>query len=309
MPNFDTIRILLIDDDPGDAELLYRQLEDIPGREIQFHARTDLESGLEALRDTEIDLILIDYLLGAETGLEALAAIKAAGFTQPVVMVTGQGNEQVAVEAMKAGAADYLVKRYTSTDDIQRALLNALSKAELENKIREQQKELEWLAMRDGLTGLFNRRFFMRSLQEELDRAAEGGRPLSLLIMDLDHFKRVNDTYGHLIGDEVLVRTARLLDDTANGASVVGRFGGEEFCVAIRDSELTAACDVAEALRRAIEAQEFKAEDGTDFKVTCSIGAAQVATGSREINPLLRVADEALYKAKAEGRNRVIAGG
>ncbi len=221
------LSILLIDDDPGDAELLYRQLDDIPGRKIDFVSYTNYVSGLEELRRREVDVIFIDYLLGAETGLEALRAIKAAGITRPVIMLTGQGNEKVAVETMKAGAADYLIKRFTSTDDLHRALLNALEKAALHQKIEEQQRELERLARTDGLTGLYNRRHFIELLTAALEQARKEKFPLSLLMMDMDHFKKINDTYGHLLGDEVLIRSAGVLRNCSREGDILGRFGGE----------------------------------------------------------------------------------
>ncbi|MBI1785609.1 diguanylate cyclase [Candidatus Sumerlaeota bacterium] len=299
------LSVLLIDDDPGDAELLYRQLDDIPGREIEFFPFTDYESGLAELRQREIDVIFIDYLLGAQTGIDALRALKAAGISRPIIMLTGQGNEKVAVEAMKAGAADYLIKRFTSTDDLHRALLNALEKWALHQKIEEQQKELERLAKTDGLTGLYNRRFFIERLIEEMNEARKGGTPLSLLMLDLDHFKKVNDTYGHLVGDDVLVRSADRIRHIVRASDVIGRFGGEEFCIALPKTDLDQAVELAEKIRLGINSEQYGVSNGTLFNISVSIGAAQLQPDAKDITPLIRDADNALYRAKESGRNRV----
>jgi len=303
------LSVLLVDDDPGDAELLYRQLEDIPGREIEFLPFTTYQEALETISTRDVDLIFIDYLLGAETGLQALKAIKATGTMRPVIMLTGQGNEKVAVEAMKAGAADYLVKRYTSTDDLHRALLNAMEKAALHQKIEEQRRELERFAMLDGLTGLFNRRFFIQKLISAMEHSKASNEPMSLLMMDLDFFKKVNDTHGHLAGDDVLIRSAEVIRTTIGSGDIAGRFGGEEFCIALLNKNLADAAAIAEKIRHNIHAVGYGAPDGTQFHVTVSIGAAQMDPKERELTPLIREADNALYRAKENGRNRVCQAG
>lgn len=303
-----TLTILVIDDDPVDAELLSRYLEEIPGREIKLVLEDDGDNGLAALQARpEIDIVFVDYLLGARTGLDVLKGLKAAGVRQPVIMMTGQGNELVAVEAMKAGASDYLVKGQINPDDLHRALLNALEKAALHQKIEEQRRELERLARTDGLTGVFNRRHFMELFQQGLRASEASGAPLSLLMLDLDHFKKVNDTWGHVAGDEVLVRAAELIRDFARADGVPGRFGGEEFCVALPGVPRDAAARLAEDLRQAIASQTFRSPSGDEFRVTCSIGVAERASGdgAGAVGSLIHNADEALYRAKSEGRDRV----
>jgi two-component system cell cycle response regulator len=166
--------------------------------------------------------------------------------------------------------------------------------------------ELIRLARLDELTGLCNRRYLLERLTQEILRAKRYGPPLCLMMLDLDHFKSINDTYGHLIGDQVLAGVARLLTDTIRATDIAGRYGGEEFCLILTETSLDGGRLLAERLRQCIAATTFSADDGTTLHVTCSIGMAQYTPEHTEPKTLLALADQALYKAKASGRNRVI---
>ncbi len=303
------LTILVIDDDPGDAELLYRLLEDHPDKSIEYLPFTDSASALARLREGNVDVIFVDYLLGPETGLDVLGKIKQAGVTTPIIMLTGQGDEEVAVEAMKSGAADYLIKGRLSRDGLHRTLLNVLEKAALHQKIEEQRRELERLARTDGLTGLYNRRFFMEQLGKAVRQAQAEGTPMSLLMIDLDHFKSVNDSHGHLAGDRVLIDAASIIRAFSRDHDVAGRFGGEEFCLALSQCDLNQARGVAEKLRGRIEEGVHKGGEDEEFHVTTSVGVAQLKGASKAdtkaVTSFLHDADEALYRAKEGGRNRV----
>lgn len=299
--------VLVIDDDPVDAELLRRYLDEIPDHEVELLAFTKIEEGLEALLSrADIDIIFIDYLLGERTGLDALDAINRADVQKPVIMLTGQGSEVVAVEAMKAGASDYLIKGRIQPEALRRAIGNALDKAALHQKIEEQRLELERLARTDGLTGLYNRRFLMERMAGEMAACDERGVPFVVLMIDLDHFKKVNDTYGHIAGDEALVRAAGALADVIGPRGIAGRYGGEEFCAILSDITLPEASDLAERLRARVAEIEINAPGGEIFGITCSIGIAENAPKNRDIKALLHDADEALYQAKTGGRNQVV---
>lgn len=163
-------------------------------------------------------------------------------------------------------------------------------------------RELERLARTDSLTGLLNRQRLMERLEKEVERSTRYGRPLSLMIMDLDHFKEVNDNHGHLAGDSVLVSTAETISGTLRTTDFAGRYGGEEFCVVLPETEINGAADLAERLREAVENTEHSI-NGTSLRVTCSIGVAQAASGN--VEETIAVADGALYRAKRSGRNRV----
>ncbi|MBN2608589.1 MAG: diguanylate cyclase, partial [Candidatus Fermentibacteraceae bacterium] len=164
-------------------------------------------------------------------------------------------------------------------------------------------RELEKLARTDSLTGLLNRQHLMERLEEEMDRTFRYRRPLSLMIVDLDHFKDVNDNHGHLVGDAVLKAAATRISETLRKTDFAGRYGGEEFCVVLPETGLKGATGLAERLRKSMEGSRHPMDDGTELRITCSIGVAEASC--RDIEETIAVADAALYLAKRSGRNRV----
>jgi diguanylate cyclase (GGDEF)-like protein/PAS domain S-box-containing protein len=184
-----------------------------------------------------------------------------------------------------------------------KTLIQALVRDITERKKAE--RELEHMATTDYLTGLHNRLFFMERLEEEFIRARRYRSPLSLMILDLDRFKQVNDTFGHLTGDEVLTRAAKLMSTTLRKVDIVGRYGGEEFCALLPETSLEGAMTLAERLRKQFEEEAFLEDTEPSFNVTCSIGVATLSDGMEGVSDLLRKADDALYLAKEGGRNQV----
>lgn len=172
----------------------------------------------------------------------------------------------------------------------------------------EQEQKLLQMNSRDGLTGVFNRRYLDHRLEVELERVRRYVRPLSVLIADVDHFKRVNDQHGHPCGDAVLTAIAGVLVRSVRKSDVVARYGGEEFCCVLPETDLAGALVVAEKLRAAVEAQVVP-WDGQALRVTVSLGAAQALDPAEEARALVGRADAGLYAAKAAGRNRVVAAG
>ncbi len=171
---------------------------------------------------------------------------------------------------------------------------------------------LEREAFTDPLTGLYNRRYLNRRLAEEVAVARRYGRSLSLLLMDFDHFKEVNDRHGHQAGDQVLVRAAQVISGGLRETDVLARFGGEEFMIVASHTPLAGAIELAERLRARIESEEFRIgslEGTARIRVTASIGVVAFGTGRDSVELLIRDADENLYAAKRAGRNRVVAGG
>jgi len=180
------------------------------------------------------------------------------------------------------------------------------SKKEIE-ELRENLEQASHEAQRDGLTGLYNRRTFERIVEEYMGTALEKKTPLCLLMMDVDHFKKFNDTYGHLLGDEVLKIFARTLLDMLKGQDVVARFGGEEFVAVLPQTPIEGAMRVADAIRQTIASKELKRKDtGQNFgQITVSVGVASFRGATDDIPKLIQRADEALYESKRLGRNRV----
>jgi len=166
------------------------------------------------------------------------------------------------------------------------------------------EKRLEEMSYTDTLSGLYNRRFFMELLERELERFERTGTPFSLLILDIDFFKRINDTYGHLAGDRAIARIAALLRQETRDMDIVARIGGEEFAVILPESGSREACEAAERIRRAVASAPFSLPEGRSTTVTLSIGVTTV-TESMEQNAVIKRADDAMYLAKRGGRNRV----
>ena len=166
-------------------------------------------------------------------------------------------------------------------------------------------REVERLSVTDPLTGLHNRRHFNAAANDEVLRATRYQRPLSAVMVDIDHFKRVNDTYGHAVGDRVLVAVAAACVSGTRTVDIRARLGGEEFCILLPETAAAGAVAVAERLRIALAALRFASSDGQDFHVTASFGIAERSSGE-EFEALVRRADEALYEAKSTGRNRVV---
>jgi diguanylate cyclase (GGDEF)-like protein len=181
---------------------------------------------------------------------------------------------------------------------------SALAKWRQIQQAKADQEKLERLANLDSLTGLYNRRVILHRLDERIKYVRRYGEELSLIMLDIDHFKKVNDQYGHLIGDEVLEGIAVLVQRNIRDTDVVGRYGGEEFIIILLKTGLPSAVDVAERVRKAIEAAEMKDSEGNVFSVTVSEGVSSYKPAEDE-RSLISRADDALYRAKENGRNRV----
>jgi diguanylate cyclase (GGDEF)-like protein len=300
------LTILAIDDDPADLELLRRHLEDIPAYTVTFVGCANVEAGRRELAQQDIEVIFLDYLLGAVTGLDVLRTLRDDREQRPIVVLTGKGDERIAAATMRAGADDYLVKEDLNPDTVYRSLRFVLERFENERKRAALEEELRRLARFDELTGLCNRRYLFDRLTQEILRARRYGSPLSILLVDLDHFKRINDTYGHLMGDTVLATVASVIRDTIRATDIPGRYGGEEICIVLTETKVEGAQLVAERLRRRIATEPFPAAAGGMFQVTCSIGLVEYRDDLKDLVAFLELADRALYQAKALGRNRVV---
>ncbi len=297
------LRILVCDDDPVDRKLVRTYLRQIDDREIVLLEAGDKDEIRSALDRGSIDLVFMDLQMPEKSGMEWLAET-AHSHVAPVVMLTGLGSEDIAVESIQEGAVGYLSKVGLSRERLETAIDNALRRWRQVQQSRASQEELERLARFDSLTGLCNRRAVLGLLDDQMKRAKRYDEALAVLMVDIDHFKKVNDRYGHLSGDRVLEAVASLLSQSVREVDTVGRYGGEEFLATLPKADTSAARIVGERMRRAVEAADMTAHDGTVFHVTVSVGISGYRLGE-DLLTFVGRADDALYRAKQNGRNRV----
>ncbi|KAA0676888.1 diguanylate cyclase [Roseomonas genomospecies 6] len=293
------MRILVVDDSRVARTVLCRQLEGF-GHQTAFAT-----SGAEALdrcRAEPFDIALVDFRVGDMEGVEACWHLRAAQRERHLylmLMIPGSITNQF-FEVVENGADEFLRKPLDLT--WLRARLLAAS------RVVDMQRQLERLATTDSLTGALNRGRFMVRAGEEVARAQRHGQPLSAIMLDIDHFKKVNDTYGHATGDEAIRAVVRVCRSMVRGADVLGRLGGEEFAILLPDTPPQGAAQLAERLRRLLAEAEVRMPGGTGaaLTITVSIGVSALRPGEGAVSALLARADEALYRAKNGGRNRVV---
>ena len=297
------LKILICDDDPADRKLVRTYLQRTTGREIVLLEAGRTEEIRNALDKGRIDLVLMDNQMPGKSGMEWLAEI-AKKQLAPVVMLTGSGTEEIAVQALQEGALGYLSKDSLSREKLVNTINATLDKWTRLQQASANKDELERLANFDSLTGLHNRQAILGKLGELINRAKRYKEDFSLSMLDIDHFKRVNDRYGHLTGDEVLEKIAALIRQNIRDTDIAGRYGGEEFIIILPQADLSSALVVAERIRSIIESAEMKDSGGNVFAITVSQGLSGWERGE-DAHSLISRADEALYKAKENGRNRV----
>jgi two-component system, cell cycle response regulator len=293
-------KILLIDDDRLQYRLTQEQFKNFHAERFDLEWASNYEDGLAQLMSGTYAACLLDFRLGERDGLQLIHQAMAAGCHTPIVFLTAETAERVDIAAMNAGALDYLVKGEITPRLLERSLRYAL-------KLGDTLEELRLLATHDQLTGLFNRREFDRILAEESDRALRFGRPLALILVDIDHFKKVNDTHGHLIGDEVLREVARRLAGDMRSVDRVTRFGGEEFALVVMETDQAAALGTARRICAAMAQTPVVTVEKLTLPVTISAGVAVLPGDASTCAALVSAADRALYTAKARGRNQAVA--
>ena len=253
-----------------------------------------------------IDLMLMNYLLPDGNALDLLRLLREEDKAMPVIVITDKGNEMIASRVIQAGAYDYLPKELVSKETVSQCLTHTMEKSRLKREATLAQEMMAEMATRDQLTGLYNRRYFMETLERELAKARRYATALTLCMVDLDHFKNVNDSYGHSAGDSVLSGIGRLLNEGARESDFACRYGGEEFVIILPSTDLEGARNVCERLRKSVEEALFE-YDTMRIRITISIGMTEYSpSDDSSLSDLIKMADDALYQAKREGRNRVV---
>ncbi len=252
-------------------------------------------------------IAILDWMMPGLDGVQVCRQIRSLG-REPyiyILLVTARTDPEDLVEAIEAGADDYLTKP-VKTLELRARLRAGRRIVDLQQQLLMAREALREQATHDGLTGLLNRSAVVEVLERELERASRERAPLSVLMVDLDHFKRVNDTLGHLAGDAVLREAAARMKSAVRRYDLLGRYGGEEFLVVLPGCAAQGATTQAERLRLALAAEPFSLP-GQPFAVTCSIGVASLTGENGDSDTLIREADVRLYQAKNMGRNCVAA--
>jgi diguanylate cyclase (GGDEF)-like protein len=289
--------ILVIDDQRLDLELI----GDILGADYEVYFATDGVTALELAASKLPDLIMLDVMMPGIDGYEVYGRLKADRRTSdiPVMFITGLGDVSAETRGLELGAVDYITK------PINPEPLKARVNTQVRLKLTRD--KLARMASTDGLTGLANRSYFDAMLAYEIARHTRSGGELSLILLDIDHFKSYNDTYGHVQGDECLRTIAQAIQRVAVRATdIVARYGGEEFVLLLPETHLVGALVLAERVRKSISDIAIPHSGSRRRHVTASLGVAsvQLAPGSPRVD-LVQEADIQLYAAKAGGRNRV----
>lgn len=353
-------KILVVDDVAVNVQLLTTYLTSV-GYDV-CTAR-DGQEALDKVSETQPDLILLDVMMPKLNGFEVCERLKSDPMTKiiPVIMVTALNEIEDKIKATEAGADDFVSKPFNKLELLTR-VKSLLRIKQLHDELRAKVRELEQarerlrqLAITDGLTGLYNHRYLKEHLEQELLRANRHQSRVSVVMLDIDHFKKFNDTFGHPAGDTILRTMARLLRDNIRKIDIAARYGGEEFFLVLIETNKNAAVQAAEKVRRLVEAHQFdlandgypaspfaaapsllgwtpsagasevessvagvmtatnvesKAVTGNHFAfnhhLTISMGVATFPDDAVEINQLIEVADQRLYKAKKQGRNQVV---
>jgi diguanylate cyclase (GGDEF)-like protein/PAS domain S-box-containing protein len=297
------IHILVVEDNREDYERIAEAMAD--SADIHLHRAGDIPEGLHFLEEKTFDLVFLDYRLPSGTGLVFMAEMAKAGHDIPAIVITGQGDEMMAARMLQAGAYDYLPKNKLSPVALSRVVANAVEKHRLTQEVARTMEKMAEMSTRDALTGLFNRGYFNEALEGESARSERYETGFSLVMADLDDFKKINDSMGHLAGDQVLAEISERLRACLRKSDIPCRYGGEEFAVILPGTPLEEGLAIGERFRRNVEESPVNSVGGP-VKITVSAGVAAFLPGkSRLPQNLIQSADDALYRAKAAGRNRV----
>ena len=285
--------ILVADDDRVTRAMVSSWLK---GAGYEVIAAADGEEALQLAGEHGPDLLLVDVTMPGRDGYEVCRAIQAESRTPPpVIFLTAHSQTNARVAGLDAGAVDYIVKPFANEELIARVRAALRTKAVHDGLVET--------ASRDGLTGVFNRRELDIRAQQAVALAARHSRPFSCLLLDIDHFKKVNDTYGHAVGDGVLREAARRISDSSRVSDTVGRYGGEEFVVLLPETDGDGAVAAADKLRAELASTAVVVGE-IGITIRASIGAAVLGHAMSSAADLYAAADQALYRAKELGRDR-----
>jgi diguanylate cyclase (GGDEF)-like protein len=289
-------KILIVDDTKANINILLEHLKN-------NYRITPVLSGkqaLKAIKKLKIDLILLDIMMPEMDGFEVCEILKSQPETKdiPIIFITAMGDEETIEKAYDIGGIDYITKPFKPKE--------LLARVKRELHLQELQSKLKFLASTDPMTKLYNRRYFSKVSAHIFDLAKRDKQDLCLVMLDIDKFKNINDTYGHDIGDKVIISLANKLTEYQRKSDVICRFGGEEFIMLLPNTSIDGAKIVAEKLRADVGQSAVLLGNNQELKCTISLGVSQIdMKNETDIKLALKRADDAMYHAKNSGRNRV----
>jgi diguanylate cyclase (GGDEF)-like protein len=301
-------KILYVEDDKLQAKITIEYL-DKEGYDI-IHVE-DGKSAIKAAKTRPVDIIILDLVLPDMDGNKVSRWLKLDQDTKsiPIIMLTAKGTTMDKVTGLKAGADDYLSKPYNEIELNARISASLRTKA-LQDELKEKNRlleevleQLETLSVTDPLTEIYNRRYFWNVLEKEFAKSVRFETPIACLLIDVDHFKSINDEYGHSVGDYVLKEIAKIIKNCLRKVDTAARWGGEEFIVLLPETDKEHALNAASRILSEISGYAFK---GIRQKITVSIGIASIPGPAIDTpEKFIEISDSALYTAKANGRNRI----
>ncbi|MCU0599335.1 MAG: diguanylate cyclase [Desulfobacterales bacterium] len=287
--------ILIVDDDPEIRNSIQEYLTVF--KYVTFTA-TNAEEAMDLLKIQPVDVIITDILMNGMDGLEMTQRIKEK-YDTDIIVITGYARDYSYEDAISKGADDFVFKPIRLEELLLR-LKRVIRERELTQERTKMLVQLKELSITDDLTKLYNSRHFYQQLQNEVKRFYRYHRPLALLLIDIDHFKYYNDTYGHLEGDKILFKIGGLISSCLRAMDTAYRYGGEEFTVILPETSCEAALIVAERILRTVQTNFF--DENSGMKITVSIGVSEYSDGE-SMNDFIKRTDKAMYNAKGKGRN------
>ena len=293
------INILIVDDDSTVRNPI-NELIKLSGYN-SFEA-SSAEEAIDILKTNSIQVVITDIMLPEMSGFE-LTGLITKEYDSDVIVITGYSDIYSYEEAINMGASDFIIKP-VHFEELLLRLKKVLADRELARDRGLMMEKLQKLAITDGLTKLHNSRSFYSQLEVEVDRFNRYKRSLALLLMDIDHFKKYNDTYGHLEGDKALVRIAQIIKSCLRKLDSAYRYGGEEFTVILPETSCNEAHTVAQRIKSALKAENFMPQSEKEVNITISIGVTEYYPGE-QLSEFIHRADKAMYLSKGKGRNKV----
>ncbi|MEL6298630.1 MAG: PleD family two-component system response regulator [Pseudomonadota bacterium] len=297
-------RVLLVDDHPRSASRIVDSL----AKTHDVFLEGDVQAAVNKLTSHNFDVLMVSLSLAEADGLRLCSQVRSIDETRhlPIIMLVETGDEARLLRGLDLGVNDYLMRPIDRNEMLVR-VRTQIKRKRHSDFLRERLMESVEMAVTDALTGLHNRRYMETHLNTLLERARENDTSLSIIVADIDHFKSINDTYGHDVGDVVLQQFAERFKGNTRSVDLACRIGGEEFVIVMPDTDLEPAYHVAERLRASVAEAPFKVSDELEIPVTASVGISILEFPEDTPATLFKRADNALYAAKREGRNRVIA--